>query len=121
MNLESLLAGPGGLIVLLVLVVIGVNVFSYALLSQVKSLVTSALQEGDGFAGDETVATYTKLLFGEVMRGSFFTPSTAVSGNRANDRICRSVERSADFARIKDQASWVRNLPPPLHLVPYCV
>lgn len=119
MNLESALAGPGGLLLLLVLVAVGVNVFSYALYSQVKSLVTSALQESEGFAGGETVATYTKLLYGEVMRGSFFTPTTVVSGNRANDRICRAVERSAEFLRIKEHASWVRNLP--INFIPYCV
>lgn len=121
MNLESVLASPGGIIILLGLAVIAVNAFSYALYSQVKSLVTNALQEGDGFAGDQTVATYTKLLYGEVMRGSFFTPTTVVTGSRANDHICRRVERSAAYARIRESASWVRNLPPPFHLIPYCV
>jgi len=121
MNLESVLVSPGGLIILAAIVVIAVNAFSYALLCQVRNLVSDALTEDNGFAGDHAVATYTKLLFGEVMRGSFFTPSTVVSGNRANDRICRVVERSAQFARIKESASWVRNLPPPFHLIPYCV
>jgi hypothetical protein len=121
MNFESVLTGPGALMLLLLIVGLLVNAYSYWIYNGVRNLVTQALQENDGLAGDHTVATYAKLLYGEAMRGKFFTPSAAVSGNRANDRICRRVERSADYARIKELASWVRDLPPPFNIIPYCV
>jgi len=121
MNFESALTGPGALMLLLLIVAILVNAYSYWIYNAVRNLVVRALEENNGLAGDNTVATYAKLLYGEAMRGKFFTPSTAVSGNRANDRICRRVERSADFARVKELASWVRDLPPPFNLIPYCV
>lgn len=121
MNFEYALAGPGGLMLILFVVGLLINAFSYWLYNAVRNLVVQALEENDGLAGDHTVATYAKLLYSEAMRGKFFTPSSAVSGNRANDRICRRVERSADYARIKELASWVRDLPPPLNLIPYCV
>ena len=121
MNFESVLTGPGSIMLLLAIVCLAVNAYSVWLYTQVSNLVRQALEAKESLAGDHTVATYTKLLFGEVMRGKFFTPSQAVSGNRANDRICREVERSADFARLKELASWVRDLPPPFNAVPYCV
>ena len=121
MNLESVVNGPGAFMLLLLIVGLLVNAYSYWIYNAVRNLVVQALEENDGLVGDHTVATYAKLLYGEVMRGKFFTPSTAVSGNRANDRICRRVERSADFARVKELASWVRDLPPPFNLIPYCV
>lgn len=121
MNFESVLTGPGGVMLLVAVVVLLINGYSLWIHSAVKSLVVQALEGKGGLAGDGTVAIYTKLLFGEVMRGRFFTPSTAISGNRANDRICRQVERSGEFAHLKELASWVRDLPPPFHVVPYCV
>lgn len=121
MNFESALSGPGALMLLLLVVAVAVNAYSFWVYSGVRNLVVQVLEENDGLAGDHTVATYAKLLYGEAMRGRFYTPSQAVSGNRANDRICRRVERSAEFARLKELASWVRDLPPPFNVIPYCV
>lgn len=121
MNFESVLTGPGGIMLLLVIVCLALNAYSYWLYTQVANLVRQALEAKESLAGDHTVVTYTKLLYGEVMRGKFYTPTTAVSGNRANDRICREVERSVDFARLKELASWVRDMPPPFNCIPYCV
>jgi hypothetical protein len=121
MNFQSALSGPGGLMLILLVVAVAVNVYSYWIYNGVRSLVVQALQSKDGIAGNHTVATYAKLLYSDAMRGRFYTPSQAVSGNRANDRICRQVERSEQYAHLKELASWVRDLPPPFNLVPYCV
>ncbi len=110
---------PTGFLVALAVAVVVVNGISLYLYNQVLNLVCEKAGEGERLVGDNVARQYAGYLFGQVMASKFFTPNKVAIGNPENDRIVRSVKKSAQYTRIVEFASWVRNLP--INFVPYCV
>lgn len=118
-NAAAFLTDPRGLLLLAGLVLVVVNAFSFSLYNRVLNLVVETAGAKESLVGDNVARLYAKYLFGQVMAGTFFTPNMVALGNPENDRIVRSVKRAPAFARIRELASWVRNLP--INFIPYCV
>ena len=114
MNFEYALAGPGGLMLILLVVGLLINAFSYWLYNAVRNLVVQALEENDGLAGDHTVATYAKLLYSEAMRGKFrnsyekpepFVPGQVTEVSWTLPDVCHTFRRG-HRVMVQVQSSW---------------
>ena len=104
----------------LCLIVLAVNGFSFYLWCRLRALIVEKSSESDAVIGDNVALLYTKYLFSQVMAGQFFKgPRMVVIGNPERDQVIRAVKGSPEYQRIRQMASYVKDVP--INFLPYLV
>lgn len=102
----------------LCLLFLAVNGFSFYLWCRLRTLVVKTSAEADALIGDNVAHLYSKYLFSQVMSGRFFSGSRmVVIGDPERDEVIRAVKGSPEYQRIRQMASYVRDVP--INFLPY--
>lgn len=100
-------------ITVIFLVLLGVNAYGAWLWRRLNDLVLETAASEGKFVGDNVAKHYTNYLFVQITSTNKFRvgPQTMTLGNPENERVVRAVKASDEYARIQEQATYVRGVP----------
>lgn len=99
-------------VVTIVAAVVLANLYGLYLWYRIRNLVFKTADEMEKFVGEHVGVIYTRYLYYSIAVGRCnIVPKMVMQGNPELSPIIKAVKATVEFDRIRELASWIRELP----------